>query len=507
MGPGGVLYAGNTGGAEYALNPNGRLRWLHPTGNSVWSNAAIGEDGSVYFGSLDLSIYASTARGRLKWKRGTLGLRHLLAGDRPDGHRLHRLLRRRAARARPADRRRPLGLHDRRPRLRVAGARARAASTSPPPTARSTRSTCAATCAGATTPATPSAPRPCSGRAPRGGGRILYVGSANGSLYALDARDRPPALVVRHHPARPGAARPQRPQLLARAGPPRRLHRRRARADRASCPTTGACTRAATRRCNRSPGEAFGGSLDPDGLRHARAAARGCRARAARCRPPPRSPRAWSSARSARPWTPASTAPTTRDRRPALRLHRPALRRRPLPPHRPRRASCRPDATFTLRVEGGWAGDERSGAVADTIRFRTAPVRPPRTARCAPGRRLPAQPPGRPAAADPAEPQPDRLRLATTWSWARCACRRPTRNGEGSLLLWAVSTKRGPGGVPMADRRGAFAFPLQGRYRDDSLLLSQRGLSLTFSLRRRAAAPLRPAHADGRRPRARAAPA
>ena len=33
----------------------------------------------------------------------------------------------------------------------------------------------------------------------------------------------------------------------------------------------------------------------------------------------------------------------------------------------------------------------------------------------------------------------------------------------------------------VADRRGAFAFPLQGRYRDDSLLLSQRGLSLTFS--------------------------
>ena len=25
MGPGGVLYAGNTGGAEYALNPNGKV--------------------------------------------------------------------------------------------------------------------------------------------------------------------------------------------------------------------------------------------------------------------------------------------------------------------------------------------------------------------------------------------------------------------------------------------------------------------------------------------------
>ena len=33
----------------------------------------------------------------------------------------------------------------------------------------------------------------------------------------------------------------------------------------------------------------------------------------------------------------------------------------------------------------------------------------------------------------------------------------------------------------MADRRGAFAFPLAGRYRDDSVIVSQRGLNLTFS--------------------------
>ena len=44
------------------------------------------------------------------------------------------------------------------------------------------------------------------------------------------------------------------------------------------------------------------------------------------------------------------------------------------------------------------------------------------------------------------------------------------------MLLWAVSAKGN-----LADRKGAFAFPLQGGYEDDSLLLSQRGLSLTFS--------------------------
>ena len=61
------------------------------------------------------------------------------------------------------------------------------------------------------------------------------------------------------------------------------------------------------------------------------------------------------------------------------------------------------------------------------------------------------------------------------------ACRRPTPTARARCCSGRVSTKRGPGGATVADRRGAFAFPLQGRYRDDSLLLSQRGLSLTFS--------------------------
>jgi hypothetical protein len=52
------------------------------------------------------------------------------------------------------------------------------------------------------------------------------------------------------------------------------------------------------------------------------------------------------------------------------------------------------------------------------------------------------------------------------------------RASRGKLLLWAVSTKPGTG---VADRNGAFAFPLSGSYRDDSVRLSQSGLTLTFS--------------------------
>ena len=134
---------------------------------------------------------------------------------------------------------------------------------------------------------------------------------------------------------------------------------------------------------------------------------------------------------------------------------------------------------FTLRVEGGWTGDDRSGAVADTIRFRTAKVRrrgaPLRAGEAFSLSRLAVPLP-------PILPSLNQIGF-DSYDMVVGALRvsPPDRNGEGSLLLWAVSTKHGPGGATVADRRGAFAFPLQGRYRDDSLLLSQRGLSLTFS--------------------------
>ena len=304
MGPGGVLYAGNTGGAEYALNPNGRLRWLHPTGNSVWSNAAIGEDGSVYFGSLDLSIYARRRARAAQVEARHARVRHLVAGDRPERHGLHRLVRRRAARARPAHRRGPLVVHHRRPRLRLARRSARAASTSRPPTGRSTPSTCAATCAGATTPATRCARRRCSAARRSGNGRILYVGSANGELYALDARTgrrrwsfdttpRDPVLRDRNDlNSSPALGR----RGVYIGGEHGRI---------VFVPYDWCLRRAATRAATAARGEAFGGSLTrmayvtPGGTHPAG------RARAGRCPPPPRSPRACSCARWARPWTPA----------------------------------------------------------------------------------------------------------------------------------------------------------------------------------------------------------
>jgi len=73
LGPDGTVYAGNTGGGAYAINPDGTRKWVYQTGNSVWTAAAIGDDGTTYWGSLDLSVYALDANGGLRWKVGTLG--------------------------------------------------------------------------------------------------------------------------------------------------------------------------------------------------------------------------------------------------------------------------------------------------------------------------------------------------------------------------------------------------------------------------------------------------
>jgi len=475
MGPGGVLYAGNTGGAEYSLTRKGRLRWLHPTGNSVWSNAAIARDGTVFFGSLDLNIYAVDSRGHEKWRRSTAGFVTSSPAIGPGGTvyigsfdgAIHALdpktgrdrwsyttddhvysspaLGEKSVYVASADG--SVYAFDLRGNLRWRY-----------DTGDTVRSS------------------PVLGRAPRGGGRILYVGSANGSLYALDA----------------GTGRrrwsfdttPRDPIL-------------RDRNDLNSSPALGRrgvyiggehgrvvfvpydwCLEARRdARCNRSPGDQFGGSLD----------------RMAYVTP-------GGSTRLSGPAgpLPAATALTTRL---LVRQLGETVDAGLVPPTRvtadpPFDFTVQPSGDghylhvtptgflpagreFTLRVEGGWTGDDRSGAVADTIRFRTAKVRrrgaPLRAGEAFSLSRLAVPLP-------PILPSLNQIGF-DSYDMVVGALRvsPPDRNGEGSLLLWAVSTKHGPGGATVADRRGAFAFPLQGRYRDDSLLLSQRGLSLTFS--------------------------
>ena len=58
---------------------------------------------------------------------------------------------------------------------------------------------------------------------------------------------------------------------------------------------------------------------------------------------------------------------------------------------------------------------------------------------------------------------------------------RPNARGEGSILMWVVTARRDRRGVPVADPQGTLAFPLAGRYKGDSVILSARDVNLTFT--------------------------
>jgi len=481
MGFGGTLFAGNTGGAEYSLTPRGRKRWLVPTGNSVWSNAAIGDDGSVYFGSLDLNVYSVNARGKLRWKQpagnfvasspgiggdGTVyvgsfdGSLYAFAGA--TGRVRWRFETDEHVYASPA-----LGAG----LIYIASTDGSVYAVDRSGRERWRYDT-----------GEPIRSSPVLGRRPRGAGHILYVGSTDGSLYAIDART--------------GRRRwsfdttPRDPVL-------------RDRDDLNSSPALGRrgvyiggehglivhvpydwCLRRRDSRCERGPGEAFGDDLiriafvEPGGSTRLSG-------------PAGRVPPATSLAArlvvrrggdtldgALPPLSPASLVTTSPSFDFTAQLSGDGHYIHLTPD-----GFLEPDTRYRVRVAGGWSGDGASGAVDDEIAFRTAPVE----------RRGPPLRAGRGGVsafelsrlAVPLPPLLPSLNQIGFDSYDMVVgaldVSPPDAGGEGRLLLWAVSTRRGRDGVPVADRRGAFAFPLAGRYRDDSLIVSQSGLKLTFS--------------------------
>ena len=73
LGPGGNIYAGNTGGTAYTLSPTGRLVWKFTSGGSMWTSPSFAPDGSTFWGSLDLNIYKLSATGHPLWHTFTPG--------------------------------------------------------------------------------------------------------------------------------------------------------------------------------------------------------------------------------------------------------------------------------------------------------------------------------------------------------------------------------------------------------------------------------------------------
>ncbi len=85
IGPGGTLYAGNTGGGMYAIDPTGHELWNFPTGNSVWSAAAIDGEGRIFFGSVDTKLYGIESDGSSLWSKQTIGFNAASAAIGGDG--------------------------------------------------------------------------------------------------------------------------------------------------------------------------------------------------------------------------------------------------------------------------------------------------------------------------------------------------------------------------------------------------------------------------------------
>jgi outer membrane protein assembly factor BamB len=73
LGADGTIYFGSWDKKFYALNPDGSKKWEFATGGPVVSSAAIDAGGSIYFGSHDRKFYALNADGTKRWEFATGG--------------------------------------------------------------------------------------------------------------------------------------------------------------------------------------------------------------------------------------------------------------------------------------------------------------------------------------------------------------------------------------------------------------------------------------------------
>lgn len=77
IGEDGTIYFGTLIGQDegeiIAVNPNGTIKWIYPTGDYIYSDPAIGDDGTIYIGSDDNYLYALNPNGTLKWRFKTGG--------------------------------------------------------------------------------------------------------------------------------------------------------------------------------------------------------------------------------------------------------------------------------------------------------------------------------------------------------------------------------------------------------------------------------------------------
>jgi outer membrane protein assembly factor BamB len=499
IGPGGVVYAGNTGGYEYAVRPNGKLKWVFAAGNSVWTDPAFSKDGTAYVGSVDRNVYALDANGNKLWSTPTLGFVISSPALGSDGtvyvgsfdSKLYALDGKTGV-----------------PKWSFAtGDHIYSSPAVEDDAAGHTRAIYFASTDGNVYAVDPGGnllwrydtgdvvrSSPVLGPAADGHGLVVYVGAGNGTLFALDAAtgtrrwsydttSRDPILRDRNDlNASPALGR----SGVYIGGEDGGVH----------YVPYDYCLHRADARCNTNPGQAFapdlnrvfpvssGGNLLQGGYGQAlpdsttlvsRLVVRRAGATAdAQMQPVP-------NAKSLVAPSPtfAYSAALSGDGHYLFVVPDTFLA---------------PSTDYTLKFSGAYTagglrvgpqtvGATDAGPISDTIKFRTAPG----------GGSLPLGKPGRTRTSAfrltrLAAPLPPFLPSVNQIGFdsydliaGTLAKSRPGPDGVGRFLLWLQGGRRAPGGRFVADPRASLAFPIGGTYRGNEFILSGRNLELTFS--------------------------
>lgn len=494
IGPGGTIYAGNTGGAAYALNPDGTLRWAAQRGQSVWTTPAFGqgtEAGNSFWGSVDLYAFSLDQNGQQRWQTFTPGYVTSSPALGSDGtvyvgsfdHSLYALDPVTGA-------------------VRWSFATDAHIYSSPAladdPDGR-TAAIYIASSDGSVYALDPSGhllwrydtgdpirSSPVLGRKPKGGGRILYVGSSNGKLYALDAATGRRRWSFDTTPRDPALR--DRNDLNGSPALGRRGVYIGGEHGRVWFVPYDYCLHERNRRCDRKPGQDFGKNLNrmffvtPGGTTVA--ASKDIRIPPATVLATRLIVRKGGVTEDA-----ALQATGSSDQLVTAKPEFAFTTQLSGDGHylfiRPT-GLLRPNTRYRIHVGGGWrvgaSPGTDSGVVDTTLSVRTRPSRgklPLRVRRHSTSAfsisRLAIPLP-------PLLPSVNQIGFDSYDMIAGMLARTKAKpHGPGRALLWVIGARRDRNGVLQPDPSGNFQFPLSGAYRRDAMSLSSPDLSLQFS--------------------------
>ncbi|MFN8161687.1 MAG: PQQ-binding-like beta-propeller repeat protein [Solirubrobacterales bacterium] len=485
IGPDGLIYDGNTGGGAYAIRPNGTGKWAYRAGNSVWTTPAFGPSGRTYWGSVDLTAFALKPDGQPLWKRTVAGYVTSSPAIGSDGTVYVGAFDRQLHALDPdtgADRwsfataehiyGSPALSHDAQgdtTAIYVGSADGTMYALRPDGSLLWRYDT-----------GDPIRSSPAVGRKPGGKGDIVYFGSSNGKLYALDAATGRRRWSFDTTPAA-GALRDRNDLNGSPALGRRGIYIGGEHGYLTYVPYD-YCLHRRDPRCDRSPGQEFGSLINsvffvtPGGTTERRPKAPLSPATVIGTRLIVRKGGVTVNARM----VPSPDSDSLVTATPSFPFHTELSGDGHFLFVRPD-GLLRPGTSYRLRIAGNWAAPSDSGSFDDTIRFRTSrgggalPLRRGK-------RRVGALKISRLALPEPALlPSVNQIgfdsydMIAGTLRSSRPQGRRP-----GHVLLWVVGARRAAGRL-LADPRGNFAFPLSGTYRGGQLALNASKVNLQFS--------------------------